>query len=137
MKYMILMFGDESGVAEKSPEWISRMIEFMFQIDEDLEKSGELVFQQGLADPSSAKVVTYRDGTAFPTDGPYAESKESLAGFWIVDVADEARVLEIASQIVEVIEGPVEVRPAMDEPPEEVLEQFAPELLARRRAANT
>ncbi len=135
MKYMILMFGDQSGVAEKSPEWISRMIEFMFQIDEDLAKTGELVFQQGLADPSTAKLVTYRDGVALPTDGPYAESKESLAGFWIVDVASEARAFEIASQIVEVIEGPVEVRAAMDEPPDEVLEQLAPQVLAKRRAA--
>ena len=111
------------------------MIEFMFQIDEDLEKTGELVFQQGLADPSTAKLVTYRDGSAVPTDGPFAEAKESLAGFWIVDVASEARVFEIASQIVEVIEGPVEVRPTMDAPPDEVLEQLAPQVLAKRRAA--
>jgi len=51
------------------------------------------------------------------TDGPFAEAKESLAGYWILDVGEE-RVLEIASRIVAFIEGPVEVRQVMDAPPE-------------------
>jgi hypothetical protein len=124
MKYMILMFGDQSGMEGKSPEWIKRMIEFMFQIDKDLEQSGELVFQQGLADPSQAKLVGLQDGVPVATDGPFAEAKESLAGFWVVDVESEARVIEIASRIVEVIEAPVEVREAMDAPPDEFLQEF-------------
>ena len=124
MKYMIMMFGDQSGMEDKSPEWMKNMIEFMFRIDKDLEESGELVFQQGLADPSQAKLVDLRDGVPVATDGPFAESKESLAGFWVVDVENHARVIEIASQVVAVIEGPVEVREAMDAPPDEVLEAF-------------
>jgi len=124
MKYMIMMFGDQSGMEDKSPEWMKNMIEFMFRIDKDLEESGELVFQQGLGDPSQAKLVDLRDGVPVATDGPFAESKESLAGFWVVDVESEARVIEIASQVVAVIEGPVEVREAMDAPPDEVLEAF-------------
>ena len=124
MKYMIMMFGDQSGMEDKSPEWMKNMIEFMFRIDKDLKKSGELVFQQGLADPGQAKLVDLRDGVPVATDGPCAESKESLAGFWVVDVESEARVIEIASQVVAVIEGPVEVREAMDAPPDEVLEAF-------------
>ncbi len=51
------------------------------------------------------------------TDGPFAEAKESLAGYWIVDVPEE-RVLEIASRIVAFIEGPIEVRQIADAPPE-------------------
>ena len=124
MKYMILMFGDQSGVEDKSPEWIKRMIEFMFQIDKDLEQSGELVFQQGLADPSQAKLVGLQNGVPVATDGPFAEAKESLAGFWVVDVESEARVIEITSRIVEVIEAPVEIREAMDAPPDEFLQEF-------------
>lgn len=124
MKYMIMMFGDQSGMEDKSPEWMKSMIEFMFRIDKDLEKSGELVFQQGLADPSQAKLVDLRDGVPVATDGPFAESKESLAGFWVVDVENHARVIEIASQVVAVIEGPVEVREVLDAPPDEVLEAF-------------
>jgi hypothetical protein len=54
MKYMIMTFGDQSGLEGKSPEWIKGMIEFMQRIDVELTDSGELVFQQGLADPPQA-----------------------------------------------------------------------------------
>jgi hypothetical protein len=57
MKYMIMTFGDTSGLEGKSPEWIKEMIEFMQRIDVELTESGELVFQQGLADPSRARTV--------------------------------------------------------------------------------
>lgn len=120
MKYMIMMFGDQGTMMEtKSPEWIKEMIEFMQTVNDDLAKSGELVEGHGLADPSQAKTVRIENRLPVATDGPFAESKESLAGYWIVDVEDEARALEIASRIVAVIEGPVEVRQVMDAPPEE------------------
>jgi hypothetical protein len=93
------------------------MIEFMVRIDKDLTTSGELVFQQGLADGSTAKTVRATAGVPVTTDGPFAEAKESLVGFWVVDVESEARALEIAERVVEYA-GVVEVRQAMDEPPE-------------------
>jgi hypothetical protein len=52
------------------------------------------------------------------TDGPFAESKESLAGYWIVDVDSEVRALEIAKHVVAFTEGPIEVRQVGDRPPE-------------------
>jgi hypothetical protein len=119
---MIMMFGDAASLIEtKSPEWIGKMIEFMTQIDQDLTTSGELVFQQGLADGHTAKTVALTNGVPVATDGPFAEAKESLVGFWVVDVDSEARAIEIASQVVEYA-GVVEVRQAMDEPPETVSE---------------
>ncbi len=51
-----------------------------------------------------------------PTDGPYAESKESLAGYWIVDVESQARVLELAAKVVTFIECPIELRQIGDAP---------------------
>jgi hypothetical protein len=118
MKYMIMMFGDgASMMATKSSEWIGEMIGFMTRLDEELRDSGELVYQTGLADGSAAKTYRAEGGTVTATDGPYAEAKESLIGYWIVDVADEARVAAIASRIVEYA-GVVEVRPVMDAPPE-------------------
>lgn len=124
MKYLVAMFGDQSGVQEKSTEWVERMIAFMTQIDRDLQDAGELVFQAGLADAPTAKTIGLQGGIPVPTDGPFAESKESLAGFWVVDVENEARVLEIAGQIVAVIEEPVEVRQLMDAPPDDVLQRI-------------
>jgi hypothetical protein len=120
MKYMIMMFGDQATMVEtRSTEWIKGMIRFMTDLDQELADSGELAASEGLADPTQATTVRFEHGAPVPTDGPFAESKESLAGYLIVDVDDEARGLEIASRIVTVIEGPVEVRQVMDAPPEE------------------
>jgi hypothetical protein len=119
MKYMVMMFGDQATMMEtRSLDWIKEMIEFMTQVDVDLKESGEHVFDAGLADATQAKTVVIKDGIPVPTDGPFAESKESLAGYWIIDVEDESRALEFASKIVAFIEGPVEVRQVMDAPPE-------------------
>jgi hypothetical protein len=118
VKYMLMMFGDASTMMEtQSPEWIKEMIGFMQQLDADLTEAGELVFQLGLTDASTAKVVSVENGLPVTTDGPYAESKESLIGYWVVDVEDEARAIEIASRIA-VYSRVVEIRQGGDEPPE-------------------
>lgn len=119
MKYMIMMFGDQATMVEtRSMEWIRDMIAFMQGLERELKDSGELVDSQGLADPTQAKTVRYRDGMPVATDGPFAEAKESLAGYWIIE-ADQERALEFASRVVAFIEGPVEVRQVMSEPPAE------------------
>jgi len=118
MKYMILLFGDSNTMMEtKPPEWIREMIGFMEKIDQEIKDAGEFVDGQGLVDPSEAKTVRFVDGAPVPTDGPFAEAKESLAGYWIIDAAEE-RALEIASRIVAHVEEPVEVRQVADAPPE-------------------
>jgi len=119
MKYMIMMFGSAATMMETQPrEWILEMIEFMHQLDEDLRNAGELVSSDGLADGTQAKTVTFQDGITVVTDGPFAESKESVIGFWIVDVESQARAVEIASRVVTFTKGPIEVRQVMDGPPE-------------------
>jgi hypothetical protein len=120
MKYMVMMFGDQASMVEmKTPEWIVEMIAFMRQVNDDLSKAGELVAAEGLADASQAKTVRIQDGIPVATDGPFAESKESLAGYWIIDVESEERALEFSSKIVAFTEGSIEVRQVMDGPPEE------------------
>jgi hypothetical protein len=120
MKYLIAMFGDQATMVEtRSTEWIKSMIRFMQDLDQELGDSGERVDSVGLVDPSQAKTVRFEHGAPVPTDGPFAESKESLAGYYIVDVESEDRALEIASKIVAFIEGPIEVRQIADAPPEE------------------
>lgn len=117
MKYMIMMSGSAGDMVGTQPkEWIQEMIAFMHQLDQDLTDSGELVYQQGLADPGTAKTVTLNNGGVVVTDGPYAEAKESLIGFWVVDVDSEDRVYEVAARIA-TYAGQVEVRPALDAPP--------------------
>jgi hypothetical protein len=122
MKYMIMTFGDRSGLEGKSPDWIKEMIDFMQRIDVELAASGELVFEQGLADASQAKTVKVQEGAPAATDGPFLESRTSLAGFWVVDVKDEARAIEIAARISRAADAAIEVRQCMDAPPDEVSE---------------
>ncbi|HST66816.1 MAG TPA: YciI family protein [Mycobacteriales bacterium] len=108
---MIMMFGTAGEMMEtQSSEWIKEMIGFMHDLDRELVETGEMVFNEGLQDGDAAKVVRLTDGVPVTTDGPFAEAKESLIGFWVLDVADEARILEIAGRIVR-YSGVVEVRP--------------------------
>ena len=119
MKYMIMTFGSaEAGLEAMGKEWMLEMIQFMRKLDDDLRRSGELVGAEGLSDGSQAKTVRYQNGMSVATDGPFAEAKESLVGYWIVDVESEARAIEIASRIVDYVKQPIEVRQVMDAPPE-------------------
>ncbi len=120
MKYLIALFGDQATMVEtKSTEWIKDMIRFMGELDHELADSGERVDSVGLVDPTQAKTVRFVQGAPVATDGPFAEAKESLAGYYLIDVESEARALEIASKIVGHIHEPVEVRQLADAPPEE------------------
>jgi hypothetical protein len=113
MKYMIMMFGGVGAAVEtRSPEWIKNMQQFMGKLDTELQEAGEVVASHGLVDPGQARTVRFAGGVPVPTDGPYAEVKESIVGFWILDVTEE-RALEVASQVVAVIEQPIEVRRVM------------------------
>ena len=129
MKYMLLMNyarGDEAA-AEWSPEARRASGAHMMAIHEELAASGELVGAEGLTGPEAAKLVTH-DGVGAPvvTDGPFAEAKEFLAGYWLVDVESEERAVEIAAR-TSAAPGPggkpaareIQVRPVMGGPDRE------------------
>ena len=120
MKYMIMMFGGlGETLATRTPEWISGMGELLMKMDGELRESGELVSSRRLADATRSTTVRFQNGVPVPTDGPFAEVKESVVGYWIVEATEE-RALEIASQVVAYIEFPMEVRQVMDMPPPEM-----------------
>jgi hypothetical protein len=79
----------------------------------ELSASGELVAAEGLAGPERGRWVTVRDGRASTTDGPFAEVKEHLAGFYLVDCGSPERAVQIAAQIPDARWGLVEVRPVL------------------------
>lgn len=125
MRYMLLMnYGETPGVppmAEWAPEDKKARGDAMLALHEELTDSGELVGTEGLTGPQAAKLVTH-DGIGAPvvTDGPFPESKEFLAGYWLVDVESEQRAIEIAAR-TSAAPGPggrpmgkeIEVRPVM------------------------
>jgi hypothetical protein len=101
MKYMLMMFGDAATMLEeRSPEWADEMMAFMGTFNAQIEKSGELVDARGLAFPAEAKTVSLVGGQVVVTDGPFAEAKESLAGYWVLEVPDLDRAVELATQVV-------------------------------------
>jgi hypothetical protein len=102
MKYMLMMHAPVN-VAESLSKWspadFKAHIEFMHALNAELEKSGEFVLAEGLEMPHTAKTVTAKQaGKPLITDGPFPESKEFLAGFWIVKVKSEQRAYEIAAR---------------------------------------
>jgi hypothetical protein len=84
-------------------------------LDEELAASGELLVSEALADPSAATRVSVKEGRTVTTDGPFAEAKELLAGFYLVDCESLERAVAIAARVPGLAElGLVEVRPVVD-----------------------
>jgi hypothetical protein len=84
-------------------------------LDQELAASGELIVSEALADPSATTRVSVRDGRTITTDGPFAEAKELLAGFYLVDCESLDRAVAIAARVPGLAElGLVEVRPVVD-----------------------
>ena len=102
MKYMLLMNGtrdDLKSFGTFSPEDIQAHVRFMSRLNEELKTSGEYVSAEGLSMPDQAKLVRARSDGPPITDGPFAEAKEFLAGFWIVECRSLERAIEIAAKI--------------------------------------
>jgi hypothetical protein len=83
-------------------------------LNEDLAASGELIVSEALADTSLARRVTVREGKTMAIDGPFAEVKEHLAGFFLLECESMERALEHAARVPEAAYGLVEVRPIMN-----------------------
>jgi hypothetical protein len=84
------------------------------ELSKQLAESGELVASEGLPDLTEAKRVSVREGQTLTTDGPFAEVKEYLAGFYLVDCDSIERAIEIAARAPDAAYGEVEVRPVLD-----------------------
>jgi hypothetical protein len=84
--------------------------------NKELMASGEWVFAGGLLPPDTATVVRAEGGKVVTTDGPFAETKEQLGGFWVVSVPDLDAALSVAARGSAACQGPVEVRPFQDNP---------------------
>ena len=117
MKYVILIHHNKlsQDVWAQLPAEARRVgLQAYEALNEELAASGEAIVHEALADPGTGKWVTVREGGVLSTDGPFAEAKEHLAGFYFVDVDSEQRAVEIAARIPEARYGLVEVRPVMD-----------------------
>jgi len=129
MKYMMMMHTPGNGpyqIAEWPEKDIRAHIAFMVQFNQQLTASGELVAAEGLAGPDQAKLVRSGGGGEVVTDGVFPESKEFLAGYWIVDVESPERAYALAAQASAApgiggrpLNMAIEVRQVMTGPPED------------------
>lgn len=116
MKQYLLAVHSVEGEPTPSAADIKTMYRQVDKVNTELRAAGAWVFGGGLLPPDSATVVRVENGTTTMTDGPFAETKEQLGGFWVVQCADLDQALTWASKCAQACMGPVEVRPFQDEP---------------------
>jgi hypothetical protein len=131
MKFMLMMHAPRGNgdyaVADWAPEDLKAHVGFMRDFNRELSAAGELVGGEGLASPGQARIVRAgKGGTPEVTDGPFAESKEFLAGYWIIDVETPERAYAVAARASAApgpggkpMSIPIEVREVMSGPPVE------------------
>ena len=119
MKYLCLIYDDESTMAGMSKEEGEAFMGEYFAFTEGIRKSGHYLAGEALKPVQTATTVRVRNGKLSTTDGPFAETKEQLGGFYMIEARDLNEALQIASRIPSARTGSVEVRPV------EVFEQPA------------
>jgi hypothetical protein len=114
MRYLLMICGDESAGAALSPEEGQAMMGEYFAFGEEMTKRGVLQGGERLRPTSDATTVQVRDGEVLTGDGPFAETKEQIGGYYVIDCKDLDEAIEIASRNPGARAGTIEVRPIWD-----------------------
>lgn len=111
-QYLLSTFSTEGEVREQpAPEQMQQFMERVNALEAEMEETGTLVSSARLHGPDAATVVQMNDGEMVMTDGPFAESKEHIAGFYIINADDLDAALVWAGKVTAAIDHPIEVRP--------------------------
>ncbi|MDP6453487.1 MAG: YciI family protein [SAR202 cluster bacterium] len=114
MRYMLLIYGDESQMASMSEEEMGGVMDAYNKFTVDFEASGKMIGGEALLPTPTATVVQVQDGKTITTDGPFAETKEALGGYYAIDAADLDEAIAWAAKIPGAQSGSIEVRPIME-----------------------
>ena len=123
MKYLIMIYSNPVTWAhptflhqqeQLSPEEHAAQVEQFRALMTEIVESNELVSTAALDDPARSRTIRFRDGTLAATDGPFADAKEQMAGYFLVDCATPERAAEIASRFPDARYGGVEIRPLVE-----------------------
>jgi hypothetical protein len=125
MKYLVLIYSNPTSWAHPtfahtenyrsaSPAERDEMDAQFGALMREMSESGELVSGTPLAEPATTRVVQVRDGATVTTDGPFAEAKEQMAGYFVLDCVDIDRAVALAARFPDARFGRVEVRPIME-----------------------
>lgn len=111
MQYMLLIYGDQAAMASASEDDRQAMYAEYMKFTDDLRSSGAMVGGDELKPSATAKTVTVHNGERLVTDGPFAETKETLGGYYLIEADSEDKALEWAAKIPGARYGKIEVRP--------------------------
>ena len=111
MKYILLIYGNEAEMRTRTPEQMGSMLKEYGTFTESIRQNGNFVGGERLQPVSTATTVRVRDAKTLTTDGPFAETKEHLGGFYLVEAKDLDEATGIAARIPGARFGCVEVRP--------------------------
>ncbi|MDJ0767950.1 MAG: YciI family protein [Ilumatobacter sp.] len=113
MSQYLLSVHSVEGAArpDMTPEEMEASMSRVMALEAEMKECGAFLFGGALADPGSATVVRSAGDEMVMTDGPFAEAKEHIGGFYIIDAADLDAALEWAGKVVDCIKAPIEVRP--------------------------
>lgn len=114
MKYLLSIYADEKGFASATPEQIQQTIEAYNSFTQEVKDKGIFLSGEGLEPTSSATTVRVRNGETLTTDGPFAETKEQMNGYYLLECNDLDEAIEWAGKIPGAARGSVEVRPVLD-----------------------
>jgi len=110
-QYLLSVWHDDTYELDFEGDESQRVVAQVDTFNAEMQAAGAWVFAGGLHPPTSATVVRSTNGEVSMTDGPFAESKEQMGGFWIIEAADLDAALDWARKGAAACEGPVEVRP--------------------------
>ena len=114
MQYMLLIYGDQSSWDTRTEEERGQIFQAYGAFTQELQDSGSMVAGDALEPTDTATTVRVQNDEVLTTDGPFAETKEQLGGFYLVEAKDLDEAIEIAARIPDVRRGSIEVRPVMD-----------------------
>jgi hypothetical protein len=115
-RYMFSAYSVEGAAPQMTEEEMQQGWQKILVLEEEMKSAGALVFSGRLNDPDTATVVRMANGDLMTTDGPFAESKEHLGGFYIIEANDLDAALVWASKTTEAVGHPIEVRPFLEMP---------------------
>jgi hypothetical protein len=114
MKFLLTIYADESRYATMTPEESGQLMEAYGAFGREAQDAGVLLGGEGLQPTATATTVRVRDGETLLTDGPFAETREQLGGYYLLDCADLDEANRWAAKIPDAASGAIEVRPVMD-----------------------
>lgn len=113
MQYLLLIYEDEKGTASMSQADQGKLFSDYMAFTKGIKESGHFKAGEALQPVSTATSVRVRDGKTLTTDGPFAETREQLGGFYLVEAKDLDEAIAIAARIPSAVNGTIEVRPLM------------------------